>query len=118
MPPFVAPTQNPAQKPPRLPPMLAQPTPNMNNIHVRPSYNNEMANYQPYSLNEIECNDINLRLGKVLQNPPPPLITEHHDSSTPRKAIKIHEGEQIAEEKDQQEAPLLIPPYPQRMESK
>ena len=77
-----------------------------------------MAHYQPYSLNVIECNDLNLILGKVLQNPPSTLIIENHDSPTLRKAIENHEREQNEEEKDQQATPLLIPPYLRRLEAK
>lgn len=67
MPPLANP-QNPTQQPPRLPSMLAQPTPNPNYIQVNPLYNNGMSNYQTYSLNVVEINDINLKSRKVLDN--------------------------------------------------
>lgn len=98
--------------------MSTQPAPNPNNKEIQPIYNNEIANYQPYSLNAIEFNDINLISRKVLQNTPPSLIIENDDSSTLRKDIQDHEGEKNEEDKDQQEAPLLIRPYPQRLETK
>lgn len=49
-----------------------------------------MASHQTYSLNAIDPNDINLRSGKVIQNPLPPLIIDKYDSSVLKDTIEDH----------------------------